>query len=163
MKGQQETLLLAGTGRGTQSGSGHGRAGWRRRGRPRGSPRARNARQASLGELQSCSPGSNPPWGWPQRALIFSLVSPSASFPRSAVSAPSPPFSPSSRKPLTPLSACDTREKGRGKMSKRKKPAKPAGRCLPEASVAAPLLQVSPYLEDFRDALACLTLFTAGG
>lgn len=56
--------------------------------------------------------------------IISSLVSLSASSLRSVVSAPSPPFFPSSRTLLTPLSACKPREKVR----KRKKSAKPAGR-----------------------------------
>lgn len=71
-------------------------------------------------------PRFNPRKGYLQCMIIFSLVSLSAFSLTSVVSAPSPPFSPSSHRLLTPLSACKTREKVR----KRKKPVKPAGRLV---------------------------------
>lgn len=67
--------------------------------------------------------------------IIFSLMSLSASSLRSVVSALSPPFSPSSHRLLTPLSACKTRgevRKGKSQPSQQVD--------LPEASRAGSLL-----------------------
>lgn len=76
-------------------------------------------------ELPSCTPCLKLPWGYLQSVLISSLVSFSASSPRTAVSVPSPPFYPNFHK--LSLSACKIRKK-QEKVSRRKSLTKPAGR-----------------------------------